>query len=331
MPSADELRLNKLTVELFEQILFYLYEFRNDGEFHDILDKFKEHPTKVLYSVTRELSSKKMIHWNSGLRIITGDNSRSQTNDTIKVKILIDGINYVRQNLLKKENPKVNDPPKTPETDKQTWDIENVDKLLLDSFKHNSEIDLLKAMKDNSFLFYFLFTRKGGAQPIFREVELGSKLRCDFCWLNDNTDGPEWVLVEIEKPHMKIFTANKKPTAELNAALEQVKTWQRYFKDNPAEKSKIFGAVAKFRYILVAGDKDSWATEEAMKWRSHNNETTDFEIRTTDVFIRAINEFKKNPSDFWSFKRNPKTWEFKKLEDYWKNYGYMDNMRKIYN
>ena len=245
-------------MELYEQILLYLYGFRNDGEFHDILDKFKEHPTKVLYNVTRELSSKKMIHWNSGLRIITGDNdSRSQTTDTIKLKILIDGIYHVNQNLLVKESPVASD-SQTPAAGGQTWDIDNAEKELLSSFKNNSEIDLLRVLKDNTFLFHELFTRKWGVLPIFREVEFGSKIRCDFCWLNDNSEGPEWVLVEVEKPRMKIFTANKKPTAELNAAIEQVKSWQRYFMNNPTEKRKIFGAVAKFRYILVAGDKDVW-------------------------------------------------------------------------
>ena len=123
------------------------------------------------------------------------------------------------------------------------------------------------------------------------------------------------------------FNADKNPSSELNKAIEQVKSWQRYFMDNPAEKKKIFGAVAKFRYILIAGDKDSWSDEEAMKWRKHNNQTTEFEIRTTDVFLRAIQEVKQHPDHFWSFDEAPKTLEFKKLEDYWKNYGYMDRMR----
>jgi hypothetical protein len=213
---------------------------------------------------------------------------------------------------------------------KLIWEIPSVEKQLKKCFSKNSELDLLKILKDNSFLFFHLYSRRGSVQPIFREVELGSKIRCDFCWLNDNSDGPEWVLLEVEKPRMKIFTKKKKPTAELNAAIEQVRSWERYFSKRPAAKSEIFGAVAKFRYILVAGDKDSWADEDAMNWRSHNNATTEFEIRTSEVFWRAIEDFKKDPKEFWSFKKRPKTLEFKKLEDYWKGYGYMGNMRKIY-
>jgi hypothetical protein len=317
-------------MELHEEILLYLYQFKNDGEFHDILDKFKNYPPKTIYDVTRELNSKKLIHLNSGLRIITGDNNRGHEKDSIRVKILIDGINYLKNNDLLKIEQEVSASPLV-KTNGTVWDIRKVEQELNDSFKSDSETDLLRILKDNTFLFYHLFFRKGGAQQIFREIEIGSKLRCDFAWLNDNSDGPEWVLVEIEKPRMKIFTKQNKPTKELNAAIEQVKTWQRHFLHHPADKRKIFGAVARFRYILVAGDKESWSTEEAMKWRSHNNQTSDIEIRTTDVFLRALQHYKNNSDDFWSYEEKPTTLGFKDLEDYWKNYGYMDRMRQIYN
>ncbi len=75
------------------------------------------------------------------------------------------------------------------------------------------------------------------------EVSFGGKYRSDFVWLNDNSDGPEWVLVEIEKPRIKLFTKKGEPSAELNHAIEQVRSWIRYFNENPSEKSRIFGAV----------------------------------------------------------------------------------------
>ena len=136
-----------------------------------------------------------------------------------------------------------------------------------------------------------MFSRKYGIQPIFREVNFGAKLRCDFAWLNDNSDGPEWVLLEVEKPSMKVFNLNNEPSSELNKAIEQVKTWDRYFLENTSERRRIFGAVAKFRFILVAGDKKSWETEEAIKWRNHHNSTSNIEIRTTEIFNRAIQKF----------------------------------------
>lgn len=210
------------------------------------------------------------------------------------------------------------------------WDIPQVEIDLANAFKNNSETELLKILKDNSFLFYHLYSRKGGIQPVFREISFGSVYRCDFAWLNDNSDGPEWVIMELEKPKMKIFNANGKPSSELYNAIEQVKTWQKYFSENPSEKKRIFGAVAKFRFILVAGDKSSWETEEAMKWRTFHNSNSNIELRTTDVFMRALINLKKRPNDFWSFEEYPVTIESTLLSNYWKEYDYMDLMRKLY-
>lgn len=213
---------------------------------------------------------------------------------------------------------------------KTVWNIQKVEADLQSAFDDDSETKLLRVLKDNSFLFFHLYSRKGGIQPIFREISFGGKYRCDYAWLNDNSDGPEWVLMELEKPKMRIFNANGKPSAELNGAIEQVKTWQRYFHENPTEKKRIFGAVAKFRFILVAGDKNEWDKEEAMKWRTYHNSTNDIEVRTTDVFKRALIDYKKQPTEFWSFEENPVTLGFAELAEYWKNYDYMDLMRKIY-
>ncbi|HEY1047130.1 MAG TPA: Shedu anti-phage system protein SduA domain-containing protein [Bacteroidia bacterium] len=217
-------------------------------------------------------------------------------------------------------------------TDSKTpfWDIDKVETDLQAALDNKSEPDLLEVLKVNSFLFFHLYSRKGGIQPIFREISFGGKYRCDFAWLNDNSDGPEWVLMELEKPQMRIFNAKGKPTSELNGAIEQVKSWQRYFHENPAEKKRIFGAVAKFRFILVAGDKKDWNNEDSMKWRTFHNANSDIELRTIDVFKRALVDYKRQPNAFWSFEENPVTLGFAGLEEYWKGYSYMDLMRKLY-
>lgn len=84
--------------------------------------------------------------------------------------------------------------------DKMEWDINGAEESIREAFERNSETDLLEVLRKNSFLFYDLVGRKYGVQPIFHEVRLGAKLRCDFAWVNDHSYGPEWVLVEVEKP-----------------------------------------------------------------------------------------------------------------------------------
>ena len=210
-----------------------------------------------------------------------------------------------------------------------TWDIARVRAELTTAFEENSEQKLLSVLKDNSFLFYELVSRKYGIQPVFREINFGGKLRCDFAWLNDNSDGPEWVLVEVEKPKMKLFTQKNEPTSELNHAIEQVKSWERYFDEYPFEKKCIFGAVARFRFILIVGDKESWKTDFASKWRIHNNKKTEIEVRTSYVFLRALNVLEQHPEEFCSFAEHPKTMPPSELEKYWRSYGYIGQWRKI--
>ena len=211
-----------------------------------------------------------------------------------------------------------------------TWNADSVERELNEAFAINSELKLLEVLKRNSFLFYELYSRKYGIQPLFHELSFGAKLRCDFAWLNDNSDSPEWVLVEIEKPRMRLFNTSGKPSAELNAALEQVREWDRYFHEYPAEKKRIFGAVGRFRYVLVAGSSDDWKIEAAMKWRSHQNSISNIEIRSSDVFLRPLTILREHPDELWSFEENPVSFGYSKLENYWKEYGYMDRMRQMF-
>ncbi|CAK8714721.1 Shedu protein SduA C-terminal domain-containing protein [Candidatus Electrothrix aarhusensis] len=212
-----------------------------------------------------------------------------------------------------------------------TFDIQSARKDLDEAFVENSEVKLLKILKNNSFMFYFLYSRRYGIQPNFKEISFGGNYRCDFCWLNDNSDGPEWVLVEIEKPRMKLFTAKKEPSAELNHSIEQVKSWKRYFKNNPSEKRRIFGAVARFRYILVAGCKDDWEKKHAALWRVDHNEDSKIEIRSSNIFYRSLEFYTNHPDEFWSFENNPKSLSKKDLQPFCKNDPIINNYRNILN
>lgn len=210
-----------------------------------------------------------------------------------------------------------------------TWNLNKVEIDLKKSFDENSETKLLKVLKENSFLFYSLYSRKYAIQPNFSEVSFAGKLRCDFAWLNDNSNGPEWVLVEIEKPKMRLFNQNDDPSAELNHAIDQVKSWDRYFRENPSEKSRIFGAVSRFKYILVAGTREDWNTEKSIKWRAYHNDNSKIEIRSSDIFFDALKLANSKFDELKSFEENPVSLRDSQLEKYWQRYGYMDLFRKI--
>nr|WP_269452868.1 Shedu anti-phage system protein SduA domain-containing protein [Vibrio cholerae] len=202
------------------------------------------------------------------------------------------------------------------------FDKKDVEKKLQQAFEQNSEHELLSILKANSFLFYDLYDRKWGIRPNFAEVPFGSKYRCDFCWLNDNSDGPEWVLVEIEKPKVKLFKQDGEPTSQLNHALEQVRSWDRYFSTNPNEKTRIFGSVARFRFVLVIGEKDDWGNNQAAVWKSHNNANTNIEIRSMDTFFKSLQRYKEEPEHL-SFEHHPKSLKSSELSEYCSNDPYL--------
>lgn len=208
------------------------------------------------------------------------------------------------------------------------FDLAKVKERLEKARANSSEREILQLLKENSFLFSELFSRHFGIQPVFSEVSFGNNFRCDFCWLNDNSDGPEWVLVEIEKPGARLFNQNNEPSAELNHGIEQVKSWQRYFDFHPAEKRRIFGAVSKFRYILVIGEKSDWERKEASLWRTFENKNS-IEIRSMNIFDRAIEGYEKFPDHYWSFTENPLVLNAKELQTYWGKYPYIMTWRKM--
>ena len=195
-------------------------------------------------------------------------------------------------------------------------------------FDDNSERDLLQVLKEYPFLFYELYTRQMKPCPCFYEVEFGNKYRCDFCWLNDNSDGPEWVLVEIEKPKMKCFNRSGEPSKELNHSIEQVKSWDMYFAENPSEKKRIFGCVMNFRFVVVAGSPEEWKSEHAIKWRWYNNNQNKYEVRTSEVFWRSLKIF-EDGIDGGMFSIEMKS--SSELETYWRENKYISFFRNVFN
>lgn len=209
------------------------------------------------------------------------------------------------------------------------WNIEEVEKSLKSAFDNNSEQQLLAVLKKNSFLFYELYSRKYGICPNFAEVQLGNDYRCDFAWLNDNSDGPEWVLVEFEKPNVPLFKKDGDPTQAFSHAINQVQNWRRYFDKYPLERDRIFYCCMKFRFVLVIGTEEEWQKSGNMEWRAHNNKNSEIEIRTMDVLFRSLEHYKQNPQMFYGFEKHPISLMPSELECYTRNNEYLKKMKLL--
>lgn len=202
-------------------------------------------------------------------------------------------------------------------------DIQDIRKKLDKAFDDNSELELLRLIKEHPILLSTLYYRRFGSQPVFAEIAFGSEYKCDFLWLNDNSDGPEWTIVEIEKPKMKLFSAKHDPSASLTHAIGQLDNWRRFFERNKDTKSNLFKAVSRFRWILVAGSVKEWKLPYNAQWRADYNRNNKIEIRTSDVFYKSLDLSLQDPTMFEEFERNSPAGNSAKLKEYVEAYEYL--------
>jgi len=208
------------------------------------------------------------------------------------------------------------------------WDVIEVEKAFLIAIEANDLVEVKQIVQKNAFLLYDIYERKGGALPIFHDITFG-KHNVDFVWLNDSSAGPEWVLLSVSKPDLQVMDKDGNISLDILAEIESVKGWQNYFELNPAEKKRVFGAVANFKFQLIIGNYDQWQDENASKWRLLHNNTSPVQIRSYNSFARSLAEIKAKPDLFFRFNQFHHTSCQDKLEQHWKSYGYMDYWRKV--
>ncbi|MFX4921868.1 DUF4263 domain-containing protein, partial [Acinetobacter baumannii] len=68
--------------------------------------------------------------------------------------------------------------------------------------------------------------------------------------------------------------------------------------------------------------KNDWEQKEASLWRTFENQKS-IEIRSMDIFDRAIENYEKNPNHYWSFEENSCVLNSTELQNYWEKYPYI--------
>lgn len=215
----------------------------------------------------------------------------------------------------------------TGDEEEDVWDLDAAG-TALEAAIEDTRPEVVKAvLQENSFLFFDIYERKMGAMPIFHEVGFGS-YQADFAWLDDASDGPRWFLMKVGPADLAPFDEQGQINPALVAAIEEVKAWANYFELNPAEKKRVFGAVASFRFRLVIGSKEQWQEEKAQQWRLQHNKTSPVEIRSYQTFARSLADIRTAPKEFYRFSQYHATSPATELEKFWKAYRYMDDWRK---
>jgi len=121
-------------------------------------------------------------------------------------------------------------------------------RILLD--RRASEHELQAMLEERPGLL--LYALVGGFYPaatprsaLFPKVRLGEKHETDFAFVNTNSAGARWVLVEIERSHAPIFTQKGDPSADLTHALRQVTDWRTWIQDNRAYAENAFNELLR--------------------------------------------------------------------------------------
>jgi hypothetical protein len=152
---------------------------------------------------------------------------------------------------------------------------------LLDSDPHEEEVqNFLEAHK----VFFSLFQ----AKKLIPKAPVLSKYVVDFALLNERK---ELILIEIERPGIKLLKKDGGIRHELQHAFDQVRSWLREFDDHRIAALDCIGLkvdeVARVRGIVVAGRTPADQREER---NLRSLSVTDIELLTYDDMLRSVTE-----------------------------------------
>ncbi|MEQ9229495.1 MAG: DUF4263 domain-containing protein, partial [Cyclobacteriaceae bacterium] len=78
-----------------------------------------------------------------------------------------------------------------------------------------------------------LFLTSDDSYLVISKLKLGNEFETDFVVLRDNfSNGNHLEFIEIEKPQSKLFTKSGVPSKDFNTALQQIRDWRTFLKEN---------------------------------------------------------------------------------------------------
>ncbi len=131
-------------------------------------------------------------------------------------------------------------------------------------------------------------------ESVISKFPLGTELTTDYAYITKSSDTWRITLVELESPDKSIFTSDTKKTntsAEFNAALNQVRSWKNYIKENRDEVLRRLDPLlqpvgmrrnpVEFHYQLIIGkSEDKNLTPERQRLYRSLSAETGFELTT---------------------------------------------------
>lgn len=133
-----------------------------------------------------------------------------------------------------------------------------------------------------------------GAHAVYvvPKPRFGTHYEADFGIAECNSAGTFWTLVELERPSIKPFRKDGRPTAKLTHAIEQVKEWRRFIRANRdyCQRSRRKGGLGledisnRSWGVIVMGRRPDYS-HEPFEWRKELEEEHLIKIMSYDRFL----------------------------------------------
>jgi hypothetical protein len=156
------------------------------------------------------------------------------------------------------------------------------------------------ALKENDYHSFLkkhpaIFFCISGSYLAISKMKMGAQYETDFVIVEEGySNGTLYELIEIESPHTNLFNKNGAPSSKLNQALQQIRDWRRYLKDNRSFFLKTFPTTttridtdSKLRFKIIIGRRTTNKDELAKRAQiedENNVEIWSFD-RLTDLII----------------------------------------------
>lgn len=150
-----------------------------------------------------------------------------------------------------------------------------------------NEEELQQFLRDHPIFFHVFMPKR-----VFIKPPILRKYVADFAVLNTRD---ELLLIEIEKPHLRLLKKDGDTTADLNHAFYQVRTWTQVLDDHRGAALDAIGLkleeVARVRGVVVAGRKPS---DDKKLRLLRSASTAEIELFTYDDLLETVTELVKH-------------------------------------
>ena len=133
------------------------------------------------------------------------------------------------------------------------------------------------------------------ATPLYSKIRLGHHYEVDFAWLYHDSFGPEWRLIEIEKPNTSLFTKSGNASAALTHALQQASGWCDWVHNHLEYARTIMPRIKyPFCYIFLGRRSELTSSNRERLKRFRYERRGELEIHTLDWFLQSAEWFGKS-------------------------------------